>query len=428
LVEEIKVLGTYLDALYLSAYGEPDEDRYGSLSELKAQLHSDEERYRSLWRRLDRDLETQVLSKDGEPLSDEELALLDRSRRESFDRVEVGEIAGVPGGALYLHAKGAGKYQFVLRNNDLYVELTSWANLPSLRIEFLAHALYRYTFSELQEIASSVARHFLRFTEKVKVSRADVAVDFQPGEGWTLPDPASIVTFARRRVVHYEGDEATSLLVGERRGGLQVAIYNKGLETLTSGKEWMASVWAESCPGYDPELPVWRMEVRMYRRFMGLMEDVRGHGIETIADLEMSLGDVVSAVFEPSGSSKRRSEGWFRVVEPGGDSNLARRPVAGWFGRVVSRMGEGLERVGRARRRVAKCRVSLHKIHDRIYKAVASAAAVSRASGGYSGVSFEEFLRSLAWSVPRSRDTSSWEDDVLKRMGEYLLSPVGSAA
>lgn len=427
-MEEIKVLGTYLDALYLSVYGQPDEDRYGSLSELKVRLHSDEERYRDLCRRLDRDMNESKPTKDGEPLSDEEIALLDRNCRENFDRVEVGEIAGVPGGPLYLSSKGAGKYQFVLRNNDLYIELTSWANLPAVRIEFLAHALYRYAFSELREVAARVAHHFLRVMGTMKVSRADVAVDFQSPDEWSLPDMSSIVTFARRRVVHYEGDEATSLLVGERRGGLQVAIYNKGLETLTSGKEWMTSIWAESCPEYDPERPVWRMEVRMYRRFLGLMEDMRGRGIETIADLEASLGDLVSAVFEPSGSSKRRSEGWFRVVEPGEDSNLARRPVAGWFGQVVSRMSEGLERIGRARRRVAKCRVSLDKALDRVYRAVVSAAAVSRASGTYSGESFEGYVRSLAWTIRSSRDTSSWEDDVLMRMGEYLLSPAGSAA
>ena len=205
--------------------------------------------------------------------------------------------------------------------------MTARPNLPSVRVEFLAHALYRNDFKALEEIVKQVSGHFLSTTTKTQVSRADVAVDFHPLAGtWKPPDMSSIVSLAKARVVHYEGSEVTSITIGKSKGGLQVQLYNKRSEMHHSGKDWMESVWRESSKNYDPRAPVWRMELRVYRRLMRVLEDAEGYGIESIKDLEQSLGNIVSFAFESRSIGDKEIKGWLRIVE----LQVTRTQVGDW--------------------------------------------------------------------------------------------------
>ena len=423
-MREVRTIGVYLDGLYCNVFGEMNPEVYATIGEQKRALHADEEQYRGLVK-LVRDDET-VLHQTGAAgeLLEEERALLERGQETDFDRVIYGEIEGVPGGPLYVHSRGAGRhYPFVLRNNCVYVEATTRPNLPCVRIEYFAHALYRHGWDELEGITRHIANHFCDSVRKIQVSRADLAADFQPADGWRPPDMQDVVTLAKQRVVHYDGPEITSITIGRSKGGLQVQLYNKRAELLQSGKEWMEGVWRESCPDYDSEAPVWRMELRVHRRLLRSLEDMHGQGIETIGDLERSLGDIVSLAFDARKIGDKETRGWLRIIDQGNDSNVSRASVATWFGVVVGRMGKGLHKIGRAKRRVDRCSASLGATVREVYATAARCAAIARAEGECSAENLEAFFEWVLSQVGEHLRGRSWEGTVKMKMEGLGLSP-----
>ena len=232
-----------------------------------------------------------------------------------------------------------------------------------------------------------------------------------------------VVTLAKRRVVHYEGPEITSITIGRSKGGLQVQLYNKRAELIQSGKEWMEDIWRESCPDYDPESPVWRMELRVNRRLLHSLEDMNGQGIETIGDLERSLGDIVALAFDARKIGNKETRGWLRIVDQGNDSNISRAPAATWFGAVVRRMGEGLHKIGRAKRRVDRCSASLGATLREVYTTAARCAAIARAEGECSAESLETFFEWVLSNADEHLRGRSWEGAVMMKMEGLELSP-----
>lgn len=328
---------------------------------------------------------------------------------------------------LYLQARGSRHYPFVLRNNCVYIEVTSRANLPSIRIEYLAHALYRYSWQQLEDIPRAIALHFGMIEPRVQVSRADVAADFQPSESWRPPDMQEVVTLAKHRAVYYDGPEITSITIGRSKGGLQVQLYNKRAEMLHSGKDWMEEIWRESNPSYDPSAPVWRLELRVYRRLLQCFEDAQGCGIETIGDLQNSLGDIVALAFDSRELGDRETKGWLRFIEPENDSNASRAPLAGWFDAVTKSMSRGLRKIGRAKRRVAKCAASLDQSIRQLYRAAIRCEAIARAEG-HSSASEPEAL--FSWVTKNLREyvpVENWANSVGRKMEELNLSSSGES-
>lgn len=421
---EVQVLGVYLDSLYCNVYGEIDSEVYANLGELKQSLHDEEEKYRALVKRVQSDESAQG---DDNELDEAERELLGRGRVTDFGRIEFGEIAGLPGGTLYLQARGSRHYPFVLRNNCVYVEITTRPNLPSIRVEYLAHALYGYSWQKLGDIPRAIALHFGILEPRVQVSRADIAADFQPLQEWRPPDMQEVVTLAKHRAVYYEGPEITSITIGRSKGGLQVQLYDKRKEMLHSGKGWMEEVWKESSPSYDASAPVWRLELRVYRRLLQCFEDAQGHGIETIEDLQHSLGDIVALAFDSRELGDRETKGWLRVVDPDNDSNTSRAPLAGWFALVTKSMSWGLCKIGRAKRRVAKCVASLDQSVRQLYRAAIRCEAVARAEGHSAASEPEALFSWVAKNLGEYVPLEGWASAVSRKMEELNLSSSGAS-
>jgi hypothetical protein len=143
------------------------------------------------------------------------LGVLKESAKESADDMaEVTDyIPGVPGGAWYIRPYGNGKYQYVLENAAFWIAFSTWANMPALQLQFKAVTLYEYESEVYGEMVDRLVRFFVgaEVSYKAKVSRCDLAVDFQD-DYFELPDMRDVVTRARKRTVHYEGGHLTRSL------------------------------------------------------------------------------------------------------------------------------------------------------------------------------------------------------------------------
>lgn len=85
----------------------------------------------------------------------------------------------VPGGMMWIEAKGGKGYEFIIRNHRLYMKLTKQGHLPALSIQFMAEALYEYDLDGLQAVVNRLCELFVPEYKEQLVNRADVAVDFQ---------------------------------------------------------------------------------------------------------------------------------------------------------------------------------------------------------------------------------------------------------
>ncbi len=180
-----------------------------------------------------------------------------------------------------------------------------------------------------------------------KVSLVDLALDFQASNAWSIPAVEDVVCRAEKRRYEYENTTAKSATFGTYKQPLQVQIYAKSEEILTSGKEWMREVWG-STGRYDIDRPVWRCELRFQRRY--LRELVRSgggrSGIETIADLRDATGDLVYSVLGDGDGSGS----WLRFAEPATRGKKTdRRGSAGWWSSLRSAFQKHTSSTGRVR-------------------------------------------------------------------------------
>lgn len=431
MVKETRPLGTFLDSLYLNIDGTIAEGTTESLRECKQSLWADEEWYRKIEKKVKaasaRDVDWR------QELTEQEQNHLLKGRETDWKRKEYGEIEGVPGGTFYLQSSGTGHYPYILRNNLIYMQVTSRPNLPAIRLQYLAHALYRYDFKELEDFSRAIGLHFDMARVRVQVSRADIAADFQPPEGWRPPEMSEIACMAKSRTVHYNGEAVESITIGTPKAGLQVQLYNKRAEILHSGKDWMEDIWQEYNPDYDPESPVWRLELRVFRPLLRQFEDkLYGKGIETIENLENSMGDIVALTFDcRTLGEDKETQGWLRIIDPdSSDSNRSRSPSAKWFDKLAGTMGRGFKKTGRVRKYVRNCTMSLtSKIYE-TYQALTRCAAVARAEldsdpeGGCTA-NYKDFILWLAtqFHEEESIPDHNWEDHVRLRMERMSLSP-----
>jgi hypothetical protein len=120
--------------------------------------------------------------------------------------------------------------------------------------------------SALASLKSFVGTLLLSQTDEMVCSRVDVYADFQ---GWVprSEDYDRFITRSRRNTshlaVHYSGRHFTGFTFG--RDAMVARLYDKGLEIVHSGKNWMHEVWADRL---DVAAPVWRLEFQLRRQIL----------------------------------------------------------------------------------------------------------------------------------------------------------------
>jgi hypothetical protein len=331
---------------------------------------------------------------------------------------ELLELEGVPGGMFYIYRHGRGKYQYKIENKAVYIEITKWKNLPSFQIQFKAETLYEYTLTALEQITDRIVKYFCgeNSEPKIKVNRFDMAVDFQPEENdWSPPPMDDFITRAHIRNVAYAGSSVNAMTFGARGNSVQVQIYNKSNELLTSGKTWMYEVWRAS-GNYKPGKEVWRAEIRLWR--VGLKQ----MSVDTIRDLREALGDIVGMLISPGVGS------WFRVGRPedrhlkGQDSN--RRTAPDWWKEISDAFHEGFNVSGR-KRKTQKPKHSFRKSLEMAGSYMAKTHALARDSGlqvPMTAAAFGKWCGEV-YSDLLGGDNLSWPEKVNEKSLQIRLTP-----
>lgn len=180
----------------------------------------------------------------------------------------------IAGHTLTMQRHGARTAPLLLDSEHMAVRVNPYAaqNLPSVGVELRALYLWQRGAEEAarqaQAVADALTRPPLPADELLRVSRIDLAVDFQ---GWlpALEDEARFVTRAADRAMHRQRRAFTGFMFG--RGILAARLYDKTREIERSGKPWFRDVWAKS-PAYDPRAPVWRLEFQVKREALRAMK------------------------------------------------------------------------------------------------------------------------------------------------------------
>jgi len=211
-----------------------------------------------------------------------------------------------------------------------------------IRIRLSSHTCTTSALSELAALPAKLARTVLEQVLTSTMSRLDLAVDFQGAplpreqpELWSTKMP--MPTTLHRD----EESRSTSLTFGATRTGLKKRLppLSVHIEDATqevrdnSGKEWLAALWAGS-PGYDPNKPVQRVEVRLRRDVLSDMKTPEGKELKdaSVEETIMSEGSLWVAALLKS----------CRLTVPTKGKQKSRRPtdpawqtLAGAFGAVA---------------------------------------------------------------------------------------------
>ena len=269
------------------------------------------------------------------------------AQEEESDKRELCEVPGLPGGMWYMRPYGRGeRFRYVMENASFYVAICAYetTKFPRIDFQFKAETLYEYGTQSYAELVRRYVRAFFGLLDyEVKVSRADVAVDFQL-EGFECPQMADVVTRARKWQAHGDYGLQNGLILGrgKKHGALEAKIYNKSLEIEGSDKAWMFQIW-KAAGGYSDQLPVWRAEVTLYRQGLAAFE------VNTLEDFIGSMGDLLGyAIGEGAG-------GWLRVCDPStrhhkDHKHEARRESADWWGELREQFLKKAAKTGRKRK------------------------------------------------------------------------------
>ncbi len=177
-------------------------------------------------------------------------------------------------------------YQFRLQNADLGIILLiknfnvkEDDNGPHLKVEVSPHTIEAYTPRHLQDLLDSLAGLVLDDYEHNQCA-VHMSLDVQGWEPST--DIIQRMQCRSRRVRDISGISsfdfaADSTVYGKNQsfmwgtpGGVQLAIYNKTLQARSTDKlDFWRSLWSQAysdfdTPMYDPEQPVWRIELRYH--------------------------------------------------------------------------------------------------------------------------------------------------------------------
>jgi len=160
-----------------------------------------------------------------------------------------------------LQAQGAKPYRYKLAGDEATIRLSPARSVPAASIRLSSLGLALYDAPELYGLIASIVEEYFGPTTPEKLSRLDVAVDFQ---GFDLSDlgAARFVCPATFRPIYPNAEHPETYQFGRDR--IVVRVYNKSRELKVSGKAWLKQLWAQH-PGYDPELDVWRFEVQLRR-------------------------------------------------------------------------------------------------------------------------------------------------------------------
>lgn len=271
------------------------------------------------------------------------------------------EIAfpSLPGGDVWLSTSppkatiaNPRKYPYFFRNDLICAAVTHDRSLPPVVIRFHTRVLYQHDLNELEALGEEILRYFFVAPERVQVSRVDLAVDFQH-PGFEIPDDKDVV--GQTTVFRRDKDTRTGkniFTVGSKSAQRRGQLYNKTAKINAEGQDFFHDIY-EHQEGYDPNLPVFRMEFTYRRKFLSQLTLPGGHepgkpGIQSISDLKDGLGDLAK---KSVGDKDKGYTGAYLRFCPPETRGRDYRPAAPWWDAVADRFTRDLPDSGRIRLR-----------------------------------------------------------------------------
>lgn len=206
-------------------------------------------------------------------------------------------------------AAGTKLFPFVLSDDCYRIQLRSKKaeKLPlayvQVRSTFLTQVGHVQTLSQLEQII----RAFGEVSGPATVSRIDLFVDFaSPGFVPGQLNRSAWISRSREVSTYWEGEYCTGWTVGA--GGLLSArLYDKTVEILKSGKDYLRQLWTEA--GWDGESPVYRLEFQIRG------DVLRGFGYSDAQKVFTALGSLW----------RYCTHEWLRLVVPNEDDKTRSR-------------------------------------------------------------------------------------------------------
>lgn len=203
----------------------------------------------------------------------------------------------------FVGPKGQGLWPWVASNSNAMLRFGNAKHLPPLSVKLRAEGLASKGAEALWNQVRTMAG--LLGLSPRNCTRLDVAVDFQ---GWapTLDEMRHAVCPASYRPIFPNLEHPETFQFG--KGDVVVRVYDKTEEIKANSHEWWKLVW-RACEGYDPALPVWRVEVQL----------------RSAALREVGCSDVFEAIANQHGVFEFGLD-WCSIKEPTADTNPSRWP------------------------------------------------------------------------------------------------------
>jgi len=253
-------------------------------------------------------------------LTDEEWAMLAAAKLEAQGTMfnSGGTPVTLRGQTFSVNPKGGKGYEYVLKNDDVTIQLAEVAKWGAVYPEIHVTWVSAYLWSNGWQAAFIRVRDWVYGWAAVsseKVSRADLSVDLKSDLPEVNIRGGEVVSYARDRNEfyqgksdsnikhHFKGLEETGYSFG--KGDLMCRIYDKRAEIEHSNKTWFHDLWRKR--GWNGQSPVTRVEFQARRGFLKSMQ------VDTVQELEMQLADLwkyfttwLSLRYKTKDSNRRR--------------------------------------------------------------------------------------------------------------------------
>ncbi len=219
------------------------------------------------------------------------------------------------GGQTYVvHPYGGRGFRHALSTSGVNMMVGASANFPPVYAQVRSAFIHRAGAQVALETVQDLLTADLFAGEiRLNASRVDVYADFQ---GWVprAIDFEHFVCRARRRGRYDQGEDAQLFMYGRQlsgfmfgKGDVVARIYNKKLEMIATGEDWVAASWQDA----DPDVSVWRTEFQLRR---GALKSARMRSAEDVLIHRQGLWEYGTR--------------WLSLRVPSGHSRQSRWPEA----------------------------------------------------------------------------------------------------
>lgn len=185
----------------------------------------------------------------------------------SNDPAEVAKAQLAVGGHIFeVKEKGASLFPYILEDGAFRIQLSRPGHkAPMAYVKVSAKYLAHVGPVEAEKHLYAILSELGELKESANVSRIDLYVDFQSAfdmEGW---DRHAWVTRASSITAYAVSGQFSGWSIG-LGGIISARLYNKLLEIVVSGKEWIVPLWQKA--GWDGSGLVWRLEFEIKREVL----------------------------------------------------------------------------------------------------------------------------------------------------------------